>query len=183
MSFQFKKLPIEGAWLISPHLFRDSRGLYKKVFCKDDFAKAEIPTEYSETSDIVSTKGAVRGLHYQKKNSQAKLIHLIRGSLYDAFVDLRKDSPTYLQHFEILLKNNDPSVIFIPSGCAHGFMALENNTIFSYQCTGTYDPDSCGGILWNDPTLSINWPLKDNLVITEKDRHWPTLFEYLKGEQ
>lgn len=179
MPFVFEKLPIFGAYKIKPHIFCDNRGAYKKIYSKDDFYSHNIFDIFNESSDLISQKGSIRGLHYQQNYSQAKLIHVIKGSLYDAFVDLRKDSPTYLKHFEIRLSAEDNIVIFIPEGCAHGFMALEDDTIFSYQCSGKYDPCSCGGIIWNDPDLNIGWPLKEGLIITEKDKNWPTLNEFL----
>ena len=179
MSFEFKKLPIDGAYLIFPHIYVDNRGEYKKVFSSEEFKKHSLPIFFDETSDIISQKGSIRGLHFQSKNSQAKLLHVIKGSIYDAFIDLRPDSKTYLKHFEIQLNDKDDYVLFIPEGCAHGFMALEDNTIFSYQCTNKYQPECCGGIIFNDPSLGIKRPLTENLVITDKDKSRPTLEEFL----
>lgn len=180
MPFRFTELPIQGAFLIEPHVFEDERGKYKKVFHSDSFLEHNLPIVFGETSDIISKKGAVRGLHYQKCFSQAKLIHVVKGKLYDVFLDLRKESSTYLKHFEICLSSDEDVILFIPDGCAHGFMALEEDTIFSYQCTNKYDEKSCGGIIWNDQDLNIKWPLKNNLIISEKDKKWPTLREYLE---
>lgn len=180
MPFQFKQLSIKDAYLIDPHIFIDERGIYKKVFYYESFKELGIPCDFKETSDIVSRKGALRGLHFQSKNSQAKLLHVVNGKLYDVIVDLRKDSPSYLKHIEINMDAYDNRVLFVPEGCAHGFMALEDNTVFSYQSTNMYDPISAGGIVWNDPDLNIEWPIKEGLIITDKDKNWPTLKEYIQ---
>ena len=181
MPFDFKPLPIHGAFLITPHIFIDNRGVYKKIFFSKDYDGRNIPTTFCETSDIVSNKGVIRGLHFQINKPQAKLIHVIKGKLYDVFLDLRKDSPTYLKHFEILLNDFDNLVLFVPAGCAHGFMSLEDDTIFSYQCSTEYDPASSFGIRWDDEELNINWPIKEGIVISSKDQELPTLKEYICG--
>ena len=180
MSFNFKKMDIDGAYLIKPHIFIDERGTYKKTFLKEEFLIHNLPIAYNETSDIISKKGSIRGLHYQEVDSQAKLLRVIKGSIYDVFVDLRPNSKTFLSVVQIRLSAEDNNVLFVPSGCAHGFMALEDDTIFSYQSNNSYNPESSGGILWNDPELKINWPLNKSLIITDKDKNWPTLKEYLK---
>lgn len=175
----------EGLYVIHPHIYNDFRGMYKKIFHKSSFEINGIPTIYSETSDIVSKKGAIRGLHYQTVDSQAKLVHAINGRIYDVALDLRPSSKTFGKCFEKLLDSKDNLAVFIPEGFAHGFLSLDDDTIFSYQCTGQYHPESCGGILWNDKKLGINWPigLVDNILITEKDKSWPTFDEYLVKER
>lgn len=180
MSFSFHHMDIEGAYLIKPHIFIDNRGMYKKTFLKEEFLKYNLPVVYNETSDIISNKGSIRGLHYQEINSQAKLLHVIKGSIYDVFIDLRPSSKTFLKVVQIKLDAREDVVLFIPSGCAHGFMALEDDTIFSYQSNNSYHAESSGGILRNDPYLKIEWPLKNDLILTEKDKSWPTIKEYLK---
>lgn len=180
MSFEFKELEIKGVFLIKPHIFIDDRGIYKKTYYEPEFKKYGLPSFFSETSDIISSKGAIRGLHFQEKNSQAKLIHVIKGKLYDAIIDLRPNSESFGKHIELELNSDDNLVLFIPENFAHGFMALEDNTIFSYQCSGAYDPSLCGGLRWNDPYFNIDWPIKDinKLIITEKDKNWETFEEY-----
>lgn len=174
----------EGLYVIHPHIYNDFRGMYKKIFHKSSFEINDIPTIYSETSDIVSKKGAIRGLHYQIVDSQAKLIHVIKGRIYDVVLDLRPSSKTFGKCFEILLDSKENLALFIPEGFAHGFLSLDDDTIFSYQCTGQYHPESCGGILWDDEKLGISWPIElvDNILITEKDKSWPTFDEYLVNE-
>lgn len=181
MSFSIEQTGIKDVVIVHPHIYNDFRGIYKKNFHKDSFCELGLPTDYSEVSEITSNKGALRGLHYQEKNSQAKLLHIVKGAIFDVALDLRPNSPTFGEHFEIVLSDKDNLLLFVPEGFAHGFLTLEDNTIFSYQCTGQYDVESSGGILWNDAKLNIKWPLNkiDNLLITNKDLKWPTFEEYL----
>ena len=184
MPFEFHKTEIEGVLVITPHMYPDERGLYKKCYEKNAFFENGITCTFNETSDLYSQKGALRGLHYQTVDSQAKLIHVISGVLFDVALDLREDSITFGKYHTELLKAEDNKVIFIPEGFAHGFIALTDNTIFSYQCSGRYVPEACGGIRWDDPELSIPWPLKEygveKVIATEKDKNWPTLAEYME---
>lgn len=179
MSFEFTKTDIDGVLVIRPHLFSDNRGTYKKYYEKNIFAENGITCSFSESSDLYSKKGVLRGLHYQTVESQAKLIHVISGELYDVSVDLRKNSPTFGHYYAEHLRAQDDKVLYIPEGFAHGFIALEDDTIFSYQCSGRYVPEACGGIRWNDPELRIPWPLEEygisEVIATEKDKNWPTL--------
>lgn len=184
MPLTIEKTEMEGLLIVKPHIFTDDRGIYKKYFEVNDFAKFGLDAKFTESSDIYSDKGALRGLHFQEKESQAKLIHVISGILYDVAVDLRPDSVTFGKVHEELLKAEDHKVLFIPEGFAHGFISLTDNTIFSYQCTGRYLPEYCGGILWNDPDLAINWPLDEygieKVICTDKDKNWPVFSEYCK---
>lgn len=182
MAFEFIRTEIDGLMVIQPHMYPDERGLYKKYYEKSVFAEHGIICAFNESSDLYSAKGALRGLHYQTVDSQAKLIHVIAGTLFDVALDLRDDSPTFGKYHTELLKAEDNKVVFIPEGFAHGFIALEDNTIFSYQCSGSYVPDACGGIRWDDPDLNIPWPLSEygieTVIATEKDKNWPTLSKY-----
>ncbi len=183
MSFEFKESEIEGLLVIKPHMFPDERGLYKKYYERTEYKKNGITCKFTESSDLYSNKGTLRGLHYQTEESQAKLIHVISGILFDVALDLRPNSKTFGKYHVELLKSDDNKVIFIPEGFAHGFISLVDNTIFSYQCSGRYIPVACGGIRWNDPELNIPWPLEEygisKVISTEKDRTWPTLMEYI----
>lgn len=182
MAFEFRKTNIADLLVIQPHMYPDDRGLYKKYYEKNIFAENGITCSFTESSDLYSKKGALRGLHYQTVDSQAKLIHMISGVLFDVALDLRENSSTFGEYHTELLKAEDNKVIFIPEGFAHGFIALTENTIFSYQCSGRYVPEACGGIRWDDPKLNIPWPLKEygveKVFATEKDKNWPTLAEY-----
>ena len=182
MPFEFRKSQLVGLQIITPHQFPDNRGLYKKYYEKNVFAENGILCDFNESSDIYSKKGALRGLHYQTVDSQAKLIHVVSGVLFDVALDLREDSATFGKFHTELLKAEEQKVVFIPEGFAHGFIALTDNTIFSYQCSGKYVPEACGGIAWDDPELNIPWPLEEygikEVIATDKDRNWPTLKEY-----
>jgi len=182
MPFTFHKTEIEGLLVIEPHMFPDDRGLYKKHYEKFIFAENGITCDFTESSDLYSAKGALRGLHYQTEKSQAKLIHVIKGKLFDVAIDLRDDSPSFGKYHAKLLDAEEQKVVFIPEGFAHGFIALTEDTIFSYQCSGRYIPEACGGIRWDDSTLNIPWPLKeygiDRVIATDKDKNWPSFIEY-----
>lgn len=185
MPFKFVETELKGMVIIKPHIYPDQRGLYKKYYEKNIFAKHGITCVFEESSDIISQKGALRGLHYQTEPSQAKLIHVISGILFDVAVDLRKDSETFGKYHTEIMSASNHKTLFIPEGFAHGFIALEDKTVFSYQCSGRYVPEACGGILWNDPEMNIPWPLTEygveHIIATEKDLNWPTLAEYMSG--
>ena len=184
--FSFTRTEIDGLFIISPHTFEDDRGIYKKFYEKNVFSENGIVSEFTETSEIFSTKGAMRGLHYQTKNSQAKLLHVIKGKIFDVALDLRSESKTFGKYHCEVLKEGDGKAFYIPGGFAHGFITLSDKSIFSYQCSGKYEPDFAGGILWNDLELDIPWPLKEygiaNVICTEKDKSWPTLREYCASQ-
>lgn len=184
MGFAFYRTGIDGLLIIEPHRFSDMRGLYRKNYEKYVFAEHGYNTIFTESSDIYSNKGVLRGLHYQTVESQAKLIHVIQGALFDVALDLRQDSPTFGGYHTELLDEDNSKGIFIPEGFAHGFIALTDKTIFSYQCSGRYMPEACGGIRWDDRDLHIPWPLRDygidQVIATEKDRTWPTWREYIE---
>lgn len=182
MPFEFKQTEISGVIVITPHLFFDERGIYLKHYEKNIFASHGITCDFTESSDLYSVKGALRGLHYQTIESQAKLIHVVSGKVFDVALDLREDSKTFGKYHTELLSADNHKVVYIPEGFAHGYIALEDNTIFSYQSSGKYTPESCGGIRWNDPQLNIPWPLKEygikKVIATKKDNDWPTFSEY-----
>jgi len=182
MPFEFIKTKIDGLLVIQPHMYPDERGLYKKCYEKDIFKQNGILCDFTETSDLYSVKGALRGLHYQSEKSQAKLIHVVSGAVFDVALDLRENSATFGEYHTELMKAEEYKVLFIPEGFAHGFIALTDDTIFSYQCSGKYIPSACGGIRWNDKELNIPWPLMEyginKVVATEKDMKWPSFSEY-----
>lgn len=164
---------IKGLYLITPHLFTDFRGGYKKVYEKNAYSDHGIGQSFSETSEIVSGKGVLRGLHYQTKDSQAKLVHVIKGKIFDVAVDLRLNSDTFGQWAGFMLEEGENNAVFIPEDFAHGFLVLEDNTVFTYQCSGEYRPEYCGGIRWDDPDLNVAWPLEEigTPILSEKDKN------------
>lgn len=185
MSFEFMDADIAGIKIIRPHIYSDMRGTYVKNFEKIAFSENGLTTEFSESSDLYTRKGALRGLHYQSgKDSQAKLVRVISGKLFDVALDLREGSETFGKYHAELMDGVQMKAVFIPAGFAHGFIALEDDTVFSYQSSGKYVPEETGGILWNDPGLGIPWPLKEygikEVTVTDRDRNWPTLAAYEK---
>lgn len=185
MAFKFNKTDIDGLLIIEPHIYEDFRGIYKKFYEKDIYKENGIYDEFCESSDLYSQKGVLRGLHYQNGESQSKLIRVIAGKLFDVAIDLRLNSSTFGKYHAELLSFEDMKTLYIPKGFAHGFIALEDNTIFSYQCAGKYEPSMCGGILWNDKSLNIQWPLQEygikEVIATNKDKTWQTFNEYKKA--
>ena len=179
MSFQFINTNIKDLIIIKNHQFEDDRGLYQKNYEYNIFLEHGIDFKITESSDLYTNKGAIRGLHYQEPESQAKLVRVIHGRVFDVVVDLRKNSKTFMEVFTIELDDSKGLSLFIPEGFAHGFLALENDTIFAYHCSGKYISKQCGGLRWNDPKLNIPWPIKENgikkLLVTDKDKSWKLL--------
>jgi dTDP-4-dehydrorhamnose 3,5-epimerase len=164
--------------IIEPKVFTDSRGIFFESFNKKILEK-ELNTQLTFVQDnhSVSVKGALRGLHFQKGNkSQAKLVRVVQGAVLDVVVDLRKDSPTFKKHFKTVLTSESRHMIYIPKGMAHGFIAVQNNTVFLYKCDSYYDKESESGIFYNDPDLNIDWEFdSDQLILSDKDRELPLL--------
>lgn len=165
----FEKLPIAGLLLITPKVFIDSRGYFYESYNKELFLKYGINFEFRQDNQSLSFKNALRGLHFQNPPyEQGKLVRVITGSVKDVVVDIRKNSPTYGKHFSVILSSKENKMLWIPPGFAHGFVTLEDNTIFSYKCTNVYHKESESGIIFNDKILNINWEVK-NPVISDKD--------------
>ena len=161
---------IDGLILIKPKVFEDSRGFFVETFHKTRFENLGINTSFLQDNLSKSNRGVLRGLHFQKPPfDQGKLIQVIQGSVLDIAVDIRKNSPTYGQHLSIEINSTNKWQLFIPSGFAHGFLCLEDNTIFSYKCTNLYHKESEGAIIWNDQDLNINWNF-ENPIISDKDK-------------
>ncbi|MFZ4799058.1 MAG: dTDP-4-dehydrorhamnose 3,5-epimerase [Bacteroidia bacterium] len=167
--------PIEGLLIIEPQVFTDPRGYFYESYNKEKFVAAGINLEFVQDNQSLSQKGIVRGLHFQAPPfAQGKLVRVIQGSVMDVAVDIRKNSPTYGQHFSIVLSAENRTMFFIPPGFAHGFETLEDNTIFLYKCTDVYNKESEGGLLWNDAELGIKWQCNDPLI-SDKDKILPNL--------
>ena len=182
--FTFQNTSIPGLISIRPFLASDDRGYLSKSFEKSVFASQGIELEPWEELRSCSKKGVLRGLHFQREHSQDKLVQVLCGAVYDVAVDLRKESETFGKWEGFYLTAENKRMVYIPKGFAHGFLALEDNTLFSYLCGDRYDPASDGGIRWNDPQLAISWPLDkvDGLTISEKDKALPLLAEALPEE-
>ena len=163
------KTDIEGLIIIEPQIFKDSRGAFFESWNAKKFKQLGISEDFVQDNQSVSSKGVLRGLHFQNPPyAQAKLVRVLKGSVLDIAVDLRKNSTTYGMHVSVILSDQNNKSIFIPKGFAHGFLSLEDNTVFNYKCSDYYNKDSEGSLLWNDEDLKIDWQI-DNPLVSEKD--------------
>ncbi len=187
MPIIFHKTSIEGLTLIEPHVFEDERGYFIKDFEKETFARNGLPDFVIESNESKSRKGTIRGLHFQQKYSQGKLIRVIRGAVFDVAVDLRFGSPTFGRWEGFELSESNHLELFIPKGFAHGYLALEEGSIFSYKCTDRYAPEYDSGIRYDDPDIAVQWPIdrvgKENLITSAKDARLQSFAEFVaKGQ-
>lgn len=172
MVFQEQKL--KGVYIIIPEVFSDDRGYFFESFREKDFKK-RINCKFVQDNEVFSSEvNTIRGLHYQIKNPQAKLIHVLSGAIKDVIVDIRTSSSSFGKSFSINLDNKNHKMLFIPEGFAHGYLVLEKNTIVQYKCTDYYNPKSEYGIRWDDSYLNINWGVT-NPILSEKDNMLPFL--------
>ena len=163
------KTDIQGLIIIEPQIFKDSRGCFFESWNAKKFKQLGISEDFVQDNQSVSSKGVLRGLHFQNPPyAQAKLVRVIKGSVLDVAVDLRKNSPTYGMHVSVILSEQNNKSFFIPKGFAHGFLSLEDNTVFNYKCSDYYNKESEGSLLWNDEDLKIDWQI-DNPLVSEKD--------------
>ena len=170
-SFNFINTDFEGARIIEPFYSTDNRGFFSKVYENDVFSENGINLIPYEEFFSFSKKGVIRGMHFQRKNCQDKLVQVLNGAIYDVIVDLRKNSDTYGKWQGFFLNKENRKLIYIPKGFAHGFLSLENETLVNYICGSKYDYKTDDGILWNDETIGIEWPLGkiDEIIISERD--------------
>lgn len=170
---------IEGLYVIEPTVFADERGYFMETYNQKDMEEAGLHLNFVQDNQSMSTKGVLRGLHFQKQYPQGKLVRVVRGAVYDVAVDLRKDSKTFGKWFGVELSAENKKQFYIPEGFAHGFLVLTDEAEFCYKCTDFYHANDEGGIAWNDEELGIQWPIKegDCLTISEKDQNWLPLKE------
>lgn len=175
MAFTFEKTKIPGVVIIQPQVFGDNRGYFMETYKKEQFEAAGIKDEFVQDNESSSTKGVLRGLHFQKNRTQGKLVRVTQGEVFDVAVDVRPGSATFGQWVGAVLSSEKKNMLFIPEGFAHGFLVLSDTAEFVYKCTAVYDPTSEGGIPWNDPTIAIEWPKLDcEYQTSEKDeKHEP----------
>ena len=163
------KTKIKGLLIVEPQVFGDERGFFLETYNQEKYKEAGIKYDFVQDNLSKSAKGVLRGLHYQvNPYAQGKLIQVIQGAVLDVAVDIRFGSPTFGQHVSVELNEKNKKQFWVPPGFAHGFISLENNTIFSYKCAGLYSPESERGIAWNDSDLNIDWKIK-NPTVSEKD--------------
>lgn len=176
---------IEGVKIIEPEVFGDARGWFVEQYNAERYRAAGITVNFVQDNESFSSRGVVRGLHWQEGTAaQAKLVRVIRGSVWDVAVDIRKGSPTFGQHVAVTLSSKNKRQFFIPRGFAHGFIVLEYETLFSYKCDNLYSPQSERGLLFSDPALGIQWPeVGVPLILSEKDQFHPTLDKIVPWEE
>ena len=171
----FRETRIDGLYLIELTPFEDQRGFFSRIFCKREFESAGLVTEYVQTNHSITHKsGSIRGLHYQRSPyMEVKLITCIKGEVWDVVVDLRENSPTYLQHFGVQLSETNRQMIYIPQGFAHGFQTLKDHSSLIYQHSEYYHPESEDGLKYDDPALGIQWPQEvTNISIKDENYSW-----------
>lgn len=169
---KFTEQNIKGVWIIEPRVFTDERGYFMESYRKDAFEEHIGRVEFIQDNESKSTRGVLRGLHYQTgKYAQAKLVRALKGSVLDVVVDLRKSSPTFGKSLAVELTEDNKKQLFVPRGFAHGFLVLSSEAIFSYKVDNMYAPGYEASLLWNDPTININWGIKeDELILSAKDK-------------
>jgi len=177
--FIFRKTAIDGILIVEPTIFGDNRGYFMETYNQKDFQEGGITCDFVQDNQSKSSKGVLRGLHFQWHYQQAKLVRVIRGEVFDVAVDLRKDSSTWGKYVGVMLSEANRKQFFIPKGFAHGFLVLSEEAEFVYKCDEFYHPEDEGGISYEDPTISIEWPSIDSQVIlSKKDIERKKLKEY-----
>lgn len=188
MSFEFKKCLspegdiFEGLYEIFPDIKGDDRGYFMEAYKKEDFCKAGLTMEFVQENQSYSRKGVLRGLHFQTRHPQGKLLNVIEGKVFDLALDLRNDSLTFGRYHSLILDSKKKNQFYIPKGFAHGFYVLSEGALFQYKCTDFYDPKGEGGIIWNDPQLGIDWKslnMGTEVILSEKDQTLP-FFDFNK---
>ena len=169
-NFTFIDTPIKGVYVIEVKKYGDNRGYFMETYKKEDFEKAGLVFDFVQDNQSKSKKGVLRGLHYQKKFPQTKLVRVIEGEVYDVAVDLRKDSPTFGKYFGVVLSAEKGNQFLIPKGFAHGFYVLSETATFVYKVDEFYHPEDEGGFMWNDPEVGVKWPLDGEPLLSEKDK-------------
>ncbi|WP_445776040.1 dTDP-4-dehydrorhamnose 3,5-epimerase [Shewanella sp.] len=168
------KTKIKDLLIIEPKIFGDDRGFFYETFQAERYKAAGIDANFVQDNRSRSSKGVLRGLHFQKTKPQGKLVTVTDGEVFDVAVDLRPHSETFGQHEAIILTGQNKLQFYVPPGFAHGFCVLSDTADFQYKCTDYYDPSDESGLLWNDPSLQIKWPLSKPLL-SDKDSVQPTL--------
>lgn len=172
-NFTFNETKIKGVYIIDVRTYGDNRGYFMETYKESDFKEAGLDYNFVQDNQSSSRKGVLRGLHFQKKHPQAKLVRVIKGEVFDVAVDLRKGSPTYGQWVGAVLSEENKRQFMIPRGFAHGFVVLSDYAEFTYKCDDLYHPEDEGGILWNDPTIGVEWPEVGDVILSEKDKVQP----------
>lgn len=176
-NFKFIETGIRDVFIIEPRVFGDNRGYFLETYKKLDFEEAGLKYEFIQDNQSSSRKGVLRGLHFQKTHPQAKLVRVLSGEVFDVAVDLRKGSETYGKWVGALLSADNKKQFMIPRGFAHGFIVMSDYAEFAYKCDDLYHPEDEGGLPWNDPDIAIEWPDVGEVILSEKDSHFPAFAE------
>ena len=170
--FNFIETKISDIYIIEPKVFGDHRGYFMENYNKNDFFEAGLNMEFVQDNESKSKKGVLRGLHFQTKHTQGKLVRVTEGQVFDVAVDLRVGSPTFGKWEGIILTSENKKQFYVPEGFAHGFLVLSDEAVFNYKCTDYYAPEYDSGVLWNDEDIAIAWPLAgiEELLLSDKDR-------------
>ena len=186
--FIFHKTPLDGAVVVEPTVFGDHRGFFMETYSEREFFEVGIREKFVQDNHSRSKRGVLRGLHFQTKHPQGKLIRVVSGRVIDVAVDLRRESPTFGKWHLVELSAENKRQFYIPPRFAHGFLTLDEGTEFVYKCTDYFAPEFDGGVLWNDPQIGVEWNLgkygltEDDLILSDKDKKQPTLSS-LKWEE
>jgi len=165
---------ISGIKIITHYIHKDDRGYFFESYNSEDFKTLGLPTKFVQDNQAFSKNGTLRGLHYQLKYPQGKLVRVIQGEVFDVAVDIRRGSPTFGKYAGVNLSDENNKIIYIPEGFAHGYVVLSETALLQYKCTENYHPNDEHGILWDDQDLNINWPIKTP-VLSRKDKNLPTM--------
>ena len=174
---QITTTELEGVLIVEPKVYTDFRGSFYESYVKQKYQEHGIHDEFIQDNHSISKKGVLRGLHYQENPEQAKLVRVTRGEVFDVAVDIRKGSPTFGNWIGVRLSGENHLQMYIPVGFAHGFCVLSDTAEFLYKCSAYYSPSGERAILWNDPDIGIDWPIK-NPILSEKDNTAPRLCDF-----
>ena len=177
-----EQTPLEGVAIITPQVFGDDRGFFMETFNALEAAENSLPTNFVQDNHSRSSRGVLRGLHYQYPQWQGKQVRVLVGEIYDVAVDIRKDSSTFGEWFGINLSDQNKQQLYVPPGFAHGFLVLSDYADVAYKVTSLYQPSMDAGIRWNDPAIGIDWPLKESeILLSKKDSDAPLLESLADG--
>ena len=171
---------IEGLYVIEPTVFKDERGYFVETYNQNDMKEAGLDMVFVQDNQSMSTRGVLRGLHFQKQFPQGKLVRVVRGKVFDVAVDLRSDSKTYGKWYGVVLSaENKKQFFYSVKDFAHGFLVLSENAEFTYKCSDFYHPNDEGGLIWNDPDINVQWPIPKGmeLIFSDKDQKWGSFKE------
>lgn len=167
---------LPGVLIIEPKVFSDARGFFMETWQQERYRECGLPARFVQDNLSFSTQGVLRGLHFQNPNAQGKLVYVLQGEVFDVAVDIRAGSPTFGQWVGVTLSSDNKRQLYIPEGFAHGFCVLSDNALFAYKCTDFYNPRAEAGIIWNDPDIGIDWPVKEP-ILSQKDSAYPRFID------